>query len=29
MYTRSLGGADPLVPAGGRSGVSPTRLAQR
>ena len=29
MYIRSLGGADPPVPAGGSSGVSPTRPAQR
>jgi cytochrome c oxidase cbb3-type subunit 3 len=28
-YIRSLGGADPPVPAGGTSGVSPTRPAQR
>jgi cytochrome c oxidase cbb3-type subunit 3 len=29
MYIRSLGGADPPVPAGGSSGVSPTRPASR
>ncbi|HZA98623.1 MAG TPA: c-type cytochrome [Gemmatimonadales bacterium] len=29
MYIRSLGGAAPPVPAGGTSGVSPTRPAQR
>jgi hypothetical protein len=29
MYIGSLGGADPLVPGGGSSGVSPTRTAQR
>jgi cytochrome c oxidase cbb3-type subunit 3 len=29
MYIRSLGGADPPVPAGGTSGVSPTEAAPR
>jgi cytochrome c oxidase cbb3-type subunit III len=29
MYIRSLGGADPPVPAGGSSGVSPSQPARR